>query len=122
MNTFVGFSDSAAPPGMQPNQDWMRVTYKEAAAAQAFEFHEVMSSRTPAGRVYKLRNRWPARSLSYTGWITYETPAADPAVQWFRANGNESEAALIRVEATASADELLLFNLGKADGASNSSL
>ena len=73
MNTFPSFAETAAPPGQEPAQLWLRVSYDELKDAMPVSFHEVSSMRGPAGRVYKLRNHFPAGSADPkdTGWLTY---------------------------------------------------
>ena len=73
MNTFPSFAETAAPPGQEPAQLWLRVSYDELKDAMPVTFHEVSSMRGPAGRVYKLRNHFPAGSADPkdTGWLTY---------------------------------------------------
>jgi hypothetical protein len=124
MNTLVGFAYTSAPgtftPGVgcsasTPNCGgaWMRVPYTKPSDALNVEFHEVKELRGPAGRVYKLRNHWPAtRNPTYTGWVTWTADSS--GAQWFHANGTEDEAALVRVEATKTAGEYVLLNLGRA--------
>ena len=111
MNTVVGFAAVDSPSGLPPAQDWMRVPYTKTADAMAFEFHEQRNLRSPAGRIYTLRSRWPAKSLGYRGWVTYETDGG--SAQFFHVKGaNESVAALVRVEATHKEGEYVLYNLG----------
>jgi len=122
-NTFVSFTRSnAAPPGMPGGKKWLHSDYKSAAQAMPVEFHEVPSRRTSAGRVYKLLVKFinsgsqdappPPPPL---GWITFTDALADRSSQWFRADGNESEAALVQVQTgTGQANgSLVLLNLGK---------
>ena len=127
MNTFVGFSYRHAPPGFAEGgrcgpttancgAAWMRVGYNKSSDALNFEFHEVASMRGPAGRVYKLRNHWPAGAPTYTGWLTWAPDPKQNTVQWYHTNGSAEEAALVRVEGTQTAGEYVLLNLGK-DGA-----
>ena len=94
---------------------------------------QVPSARSPAGRVYKLRNHSP----SYTGWITYADTLSghwcvckspqlisessvdfNPTASFpsrFNANGTEDEAVLVRVEPTDHDGEYVLVNCGKAN-------
>jgi hypothetical protein len=120
--TFVGFACTAAPPGVHSTsrQQWIRAEYSQLYSAMAFEFHEVSSS--PAGRVYKLRNRWPAGKPKWacapTGWVTYSSSEPSKTeLRWFHANGTEDEAALVLVEATAKEGRYVLRSLGKANDA-----